>query len=68
MTATWVVNRYPEALRRYARREVHQVAWGTRLRHPDAMRLITVADVTEKLDQLLSGVDACKPKPCGANE
>ena len=51
----WVVNRYPQALRRYARREINEVAWGARVRHPDAMRLISVADVTEKLDQLLSG-------------
>ena len=51
----WVVNRYPEALRRHARRSVDDAAWGTWVRDPDAMRLIGVEDVTGKLDRLLSG-------------
>ena len=44
------VDRYPEALQRFMGRSVAEVAWGTRVRHPDAMDLITVADVTAKLD------------------
>jgi heptosyltransferase I len=44
------VNRYPEAARRFLRREVDQLRWGQRVRHPDAMKLITIGDVNAKLD------------------
>lgn len=54
----WCVDRYPDALRRYDGRTVEQVPWGARVRHPDAMDLITVADVTAKLDALLAAGDA----------
>ena len=47
------VDRYPDALQRFMGRTVEQVAWGARVRHPDAMDLITVADVTTKLDAAL---------------
>ncbi len=49
----WTVNRYPDAVRKYLGKEVSDVAWGRRVRHPDAMDLIGVADVTERLDRLL---------------
>ncbi len=48
------VDRYPEALQRFLGKTVAQVAWGTRVRHPDAMDLITVDDVTTKLDTALA--------------
>ncbi|HET7369650.1 MAG TPA: glycosyltransferase family 9 protein [Gammaproteobacteria bacterium] len=47
------VNRYPEALRQFSNTTVEAVRWGTRVRHPEAMALITVADVTAKLDRLM---------------
>jgi heptosyltransferase I len=47
------VDRYPEALQRFMGRTVEQVPWGTRVRHADAMDLISVEDVSAKLDQAL---------------
>lgn len=44
------VNRYPDAARRYLGRDVGQLRWGQRVRHADAMNLITIADVIAKID------------------
>ena len=52
---SWCINRYPDALEHFLRRHVDEVPWGTRVRHPGAMELVTVQDVTEKLDQLMTG-------------
>jgi heptosyltransferase I len=48
------VDRYAEALTAYMGKTTTQVRWGQRVRHPDAMQLITVDDVTEKLDTVFS--------------
>jgi heptosyltransferase I len=48
------VNRYPEAARKYLRREVDQLRWGQRVRHPDAMELITIGDVKGKIDEFFA--------------
>jgi heptosyltransferase I len=53
LSQEWVVDRYPDALRAELGRDVYKVPWGTRVRSPDAMSLITVADVTERLDALM---------------
>ncbi|HSG65102.1 MAG TPA: glycosyltransferase family 9 protein [Gammaproteobacteria bacterium] len=45
-----VVDRYPEAVRREFGKRVEDLRWGERVRSPDAMDLIEVADVTAKLD------------------
>ncbi len=45
-----VVDKYPEAVKREFGRRVEQLRWGQRVRDPAAMSLITVADVTAKLD------------------
>ncbi len=50
----WTVNRYPDAVRAQWGRSVEQVAWGRRVRRPDAMSLISVADVTGRLDALMA--------------
>jgi heptosyltransferase I len=52
---TWCVNRYPDALERFLRRHVDEVPWGTRVRDPGAMDLVTVGDVMERLDRLMAG-------------
>jgi len=44
------VNRYPEALQQYLGKDVGRARWGTRVRHPEAMELITVDDVVDKID------------------
>lgn len=50
----WCANHYPDALHRFLGRTVAEVPWGARVRDADAMDLISVADVTAKLDALLS--------------
>jgi len=50
----FVVDRYAEALRRFQGKEIDEVAWGARVRHPDAMDLISVDEVIEKLDAALA--------------
>ncbi len=44
------VNRYPDAISRYLGKNVRDLRWGQRVRHPDAMDLIAVSDVIEKVD------------------
>lgn len=48
-----VADRYPEAIRKEFGKDVSEVAWGQRVRDPDAMNLITLDDVTEKVDLVL---------------
>ena len=50
-----VADRYPEAIRSEFGKSVEEVAWGQRVRDPDAMNLITVADVTRKVGLVLAG-------------
>ncbi len=44
------VNRYPDALERFLGKTEEAVRWGARVRHPDAMSLITLDDVKSKID------------------
>jgi heptosyltransferase I len=44
------VNRYPDAVERYLGKRVEDIRWGQRVRHPDAMELITTSDVIGKID------------------
>ncbi len=53
----WVVNRYPKAMRHWTGRTVEEVAWGKRVRHPEAMRLIEAQAVIDRVDHLF-GVEA----------
>lgn len=46
------VDRYADALETFTGKSVDEVAWGQRVRHPAAMKLIEVGDVTGKLDLL----------------
>ena len=48
------VNRYPEAVRKYLKRNVDEIRWGQRVRNPNAMELITVDDVSGKIDDFFS--------------
>ncbi len=51
----WTINRYPEAARAEFGVELDALRWGRRVRNPEAMRRITVDDVTRRLDALLNG-------------
>ncbi|MEL7185095.1 MAG: glycosyltransferase family 9 protein [Pseudomonadota bacterium] len=44
------VNRYPEAVAKYIGKPLEKLRWGQRVRHPDAMDLISIEDVTAKID------------------
>lgn len=44
-----VVDKYPEAVRQELGRSVEEIRWGRRVRSPEAMNLIAVADVIPKL-------------------
>lgn len=48
-----VVDRYPEAVRREFGVGVGSLRWGRRVRNPDAMSLIGVAEVLERADEAL---------------
>jgi len=45
-----VVDKYPQAVDREFHRPIEELRWGQRVRDPEAMSLITVTDVTRKLD------------------
>lgn len=47
------VDCYPEAARKFRRREPEQLRWGARIEHPGVMDLITPEDVIDKLRPLL---------------
>lgn len=48
------VNRYPDAVRKYLKRDVDELRWGQRVRDPAAMDLITIADVNSKIDEFFA--------------
>jgi heptosyltransferase I len=50
----WVVDCYPDAVRKEFGSEVGALPWGARVRDPDAMDLITIEDVTGRLDQFFA--------------
>lgn len=49
----WTVNRYPDAVRKFLGKDAADVRWGQRVRHPDAMELITFDDVRARLDRIM---------------
>ena len=52
-SARHIVNAYPRAVRQYLGKSVDEVRWGQRVRHPEAMLLIQVDEVRERIDSLL---------------
>ena len=54
LSSKWTVNKYPEAINRKFNTKVNEVAWGTRVRDEWAMELITIEDVKEMVDKLVS--------------
>lgn len=56
LSQQWVVNKYPEALTAELGKTVHDVAWGQRVRSPEAMARIAVEDVTQQLDAVLVSI------------
>jgi heptosyltransferase I len=58
LTPHLVVNRFPQAVRQVLGKDPARVPWGTRVHSQEAMRLITVADVIERLELVF--VDGAK--------
>jgi heptosyltransferase I len=56
LSQRWVVDHYPDAVRKEFGVEVDRLPWGARVRDPDAMDLIRVEEVTARLDQLFTSV------------
>lgn len=52
----YVANAYLEALRTYMEKNIDQVKWGQRVRHPDVMKLITPEDVIAKVKLVLETI------------
>lgn len=50
----WLVNRYPDAIRKKFNKTVAEVPWGTRVRDEGTMNLITIDDVTAVLENILN--------------
>ena len=57
LSRTFTINRYPDAIRQYLGKNVADIAWGQRVRDADAMSLITVQDVLQKLDAFFEDRD-----------
>lgn len=53
LSRNWVVNAYPDQVRKTFGCEVDAIAWGKRVRDADVMAGISVSQVTAMLDQLL---------------
>ncbi|HEU0186578.1 MAG TPA: glycosyltransferase family 9 protein [Gallionellaceae bacterium] len=49
----YVVDRYPQAVRQFLRKDPTQLPWNTRVHHPEAMKLIQVEDVMTQLERVL---------------
>ncbi|MFW5969887.1 MAG: glycosyltransferase family 9 protein [Halofilum sp. (in: g-proteobacteria)] len=54
----FVVDRYPEALAEEYGTTPEHARWGRRVRSPEAMQRITIADVTGQLDRLIAAAPA----------
>ncbi|MCC5859271.1 MAG: glycosyltransferase family 9 protein [Ectothiorhodospiraceae bacterium] len=63
LSRRWVVNRYPDAVRVAYGRDVDALGWGRRVRKRDAMEMITVQDVTERLEALLATPESERLQP-----
>ena len=50
----WCIDKYDEASRKYLHRPAAQIPWTTKIERPGVMDLITVQEVTAKLDALMS--------------
>ena len=54
LSREWCVNRYDDAARRFLGRPATSLPWTQKIERPGVMDLVTIADVTAKLDALSS--------------
>jgi heptosyltransferase I len=57
LSQKYTINRYPDAISRYLGKNVADIRWGQRVRHAEAMELITVDDVTQHIDMFFANRD-----------
>ena len=57
LSQKYTINRYPDAVLKYLGKNVADLRWGQRVRHRDAMDLVTVADVTQSIDSFFDDRD-----------
>jgi len=57
LSQKWRVDRYPDAVRKYLGKGVDEVPWGTRVRDPAAMELVTTDEVIATLGRLAGTPD-----------
>ncbi len=60
LSEKWLVNKYPEAVSTFLKKEVDDIPWGTRVRDPKTMHLIKTEEVIQKLDDFMSSLKASK--------
>ena len=48
------INFYPKAVKIYLKSNISSITWGKRVRNREAMKLITIDDVKNKVDEILS--------------
>ncbi len=58
LSRQWVVNRYPDQVRKVFGCDVADISWGRRVREPDVMDSITVEDVITKIDAVMGALDS----------
>lgn len=54
LSRQWVINRYPEQVKKHFAAEVADIAWGRRVRAPDVMDSIHTQDVLAMLDAFMA--------------
>lgn len=60
LSANWTVNRYPDAILKKHKKQVSDVAWGTRVRDEWVMSLITTNDVIDMIDKFIQATHNTK--------
>lgn len=63
LSQRYVVNKYPEALRKYSGKSVETAKWGERVRHAAAMGLISVDEVQAMLDKAMADLNSINGLP-----
>lgn len=56
----YIVNRYPEAVRKFLGKDPDCVPWNTRVHNPEAMALIQTEDVMQQLGKLFDSSEATR--------
>ena len=57
------VNRFPDAARRFRRREPESLRWGTRIEQPGVMALITTEEVIARFDEFADSLQDTRSLP-----